>query len=95
MIDVNHDPARGIFTARVEGHVAYLRYLPAGERVLDYASTFVPESLRGRGIASAIVRHALDYARAEGLRVIPSCWFVSDFLKKYPEYRDLRVSGKG
>ncbi len=89
MIPVAHDPALGKFHARVEGQEAYLRYAPAGEGVLDYASTFVPESLRGRGIASAIVRQALDYARADGYRVIPSCWFVRDFLAKHPEYADL------
>lgn len=92
MIAVSHDPARGIFTARIEGHEAYLRYLPAGEGVLDYATTFVPETLRGRGIASDIVRQALDYARAGGWRVIPSCWFVADFLKKHPEYGDLAAT---
>ncbi len=89
MIQVTHDPVGRIFTARIEGREAYLRYLPAGERVLDYAATFVPEALRGRGIASAIVRQALDYARAGGYHVIPSCWFVSDFLKQHPEYGDL------
>lgn len=92
MIAVSHDPARGAFTARIEGHEAYLRYLPAGEGVLDYATTFVPETLRGRGIASDIVRQALDYARAGGWRVIPSCWFVADFLKKHPEYGDLAAT---
>lgn len=94
MIAVRHDPVRRTFTARIEGVEAYLRYLPAGDGVLDYASTFVPETLRGRGIASAIVRQALDHARAERCRVIPSCWFVSDFLKKHPEYGDLKVSGE-
>lgn len=92
MIAVSHDPVRGTFTARIEGHEAYLRYLPAGEGVLDYATTFVPETLRGRGIASDIVRQALDYARAGGWRVIPSCWFVADFLKKHPEYGDLAAT---
>lgn len=91
MIAVTHDPEHGTFTARIEGHEAYLQYLPAGEGVLDYASTFVPETLRSRGIASAIVRQALDHARAQGLRVIPSCWFVRDFLVKHPEYSDLAV----
>jgi predicted GNAT family acetyltransferase len=89
VIPVTHDPARRTFTARVEGHEAHLRYLSAGDGVLDYASTYVPDRLRGRGIGSAIVRQALDYARGEGYRVIPSCWFVRDFVVKHPEYADL------
>jgi predicted GNAT family acetyltransferase len=89
---VTHDPARRTFAAWIEGQEAYLRYLPAGDRVLDYASTYVPHRLRGRGIASAIVRQALDHARGEGYRVIPSCWFVRDFLVKHPEYGDLTAA---
>jgi predicted GNAT family acetyltransferase len=94
VIAVTHDPPRRTFTAHVEGHEAYLRYLPSGDGVLDYASTYVPDGLRGRGIASAIVRQALDYARAEGYRVSPSCWFVRDFLRKHPEYADLSVEDR-
>ena len=89
MIAVTHDRERRTFAARIEGGEAYLRYLPAGDGVLDYATTFVPETLRGRGIASAIVRQALDHARAEGYQVIPSCWFVRDFMQKHHEYGDL------
>jgi predicted GNAT family acetyltransferase len=81
-----------MFTVRIEGQEAYLRYLPAGDGALDYVSTFVPETLRGRGIATAIVRQALDHARAEGRRVIPSCWFVRDFLVKHPEYAHLTAA---
>jgi len=91
MIVVTHDPVRQAFTAQVEGQEAYLTYSPAGEGVLDYASTYVPPALRGRGIASAIVRRALDHARAQGWQVIPSCWFVDDFVVKHPEYADLTV----
>ncbi len=86
---VEHHPALGKFIAMVEGEEAYLLYHPAGEGVLDYASTFVPEPLRGRGIASAVVRHALDYARSQGYRVIPSCWFVRGYIERHPEYQGL------
>ena len=32
---------------------------------------------------------ALDFARAEHLRVIPLCPYVTDFIRKHPEYHDL------
>ncbi len=95
MIAVAHDPALRKFTARVEGQEAYLLYVPVGDGVLDYASTFVPKTLRGRGIASAIVRQALDYARQQQCRIVPSCWFVRDFLLKHPEFVDLAVREGG
>ena len=96
---VLHDPALRKFGAMVEGEEARLSYYPAGEGVLDYASTFVPERLRGRGIASAVVREALEYARERGYRVIPSCWFVKGYIERHPEYAGvvtaLREEGTG
>ena len=83
---VAHHSALQKFSAIIEGEEAYLRYHPAGDGVLDYASTFVPEGLRGRGIASELVRCALDYARQHGFRVIPSCWFVKGYVERHPEY---------
>lgn len=95
MIDVRHDAEQHRFVATIDGQEAQLLYHPVADGVLEYASTFVPETLRGRGIASAIVRRALDYAREHGYRVIPSCWFVREFLDQHPEYADLAVTGKG
>jgi predicted GNAT family acetyltransferase len=36
-----------------------------------------------------LVRAALNYARANGLRVIPVCPFARAFLARHPEYADL------
>ena len=83
---VEHHAGLQKFSAFIEGEEAYLVYHPAGEGVLDYASTFVPEHLRGRGIASAVVRQALEYAREHDCRVIPSCWFVRGFIERHAEY---------
>ncbi|MBI2072908.1 MAG: N-acetyltransferase [Gemmatimonadetes bacterium] len=86
---MQHDSALRKFSAIVEGEEAYLRYYPAGEGVLEYASTFVPERLRGRGIASVVVRQALEYAREGGYQVIPSCWFVRGYIQRHAEYAPL------
>jgi predicted GNAT family acetyltransferase len=47
--------------------------------------TFVPPALRGRGLAETLVRAALDFARAERLRVIPACSYVAAFVDRHPE----------
>ena len=51
--------------------------------------TETPPAARGRGLASQLVQGALDNARSRGLKVVPVCWFVRDYLVKHPEYRDL------
>jgi len=88
-LTVAHYPALGKFSAFVDGEEAYLLYHPLSGGVLDFASTFTPEGLRRRGIASAVVREALEYARQHGCRVIPNCWFVKGYIQRHPEYLDL------
>ena len=61
----------------------------ARDGVLDFASTYTPEELRGRGIASAVVRGALEYAREHHCRVVPTCWFVKGYIQRHPEYTGL------
>jgi len=62
-----------------------------GSEVVDLHSTLVPPHLRGRGVGTALVQRALDWARDENLRVVPTCPFVQDFLEQHPEYQDLIV----
>ena len=51
--------------------------------------TETPRALRGRGIASELVKGALELIRADGRKVIAGCGFVVDYLSKHPEFRDL------
>jgi predicted GNAT family acetyltransferase len=77
------------FVAICQGAESRLEYTPLGGDTLDLRSTFVPQQLRGRGIGGRIVRRVLEYARDQNLRVIPSCWFVRDFIAANPRYRPL------
>jgi len=72
---IHHDQGRR-FWLEQDGEVAYLAYRFVDEQTVDYASTWTPHVLRGRGIATRLAEHALAWARDEGLTVIPSCWFV-------------------
>ncbi len=90
--EIVHDEAARRFVARLDGAEAVLQYAELPDRRWDMLSTWVPPAHRRRGIASDLVRHGLDVARERGLRVIPSCWFVADFVAEFPEYRDLLAS---
>jgi uncharacterized protein len=86
---VQHDPATRRFTLAVRSGTAELLYVPAGPGVLEYYSTFVPPADRGQGIANQLVEAAVGYARAQGIRIVPSCWFVARWLEAHPEHADL------
>lgn len=76
------------FELDANGEVAFATYRRAGNRVV-ITHTETPAPLRGRGIASHLVRGALELIRAEGLKVSAGCGFVADYLDSHPEYADL------
>jgi predicted GNAT family acetyltransferase len=87
MSAIRHEPGR--FATGAGSDVAYISYRAIGERILDFDHTFVPKPLRGGGIASQLTGHALEFARAHGYRVVPSCPFVAAYIARHPEYRAL------
>lgn len=66
--------------------VAHYRMTP---NVLTLTHTEVPPALRHQGIGSELVRGALEWARARGLKVAPECPFVSAFIRQHSEFADL------
>ena len=90
---VQHDEAAHRFCVKLEGYEACLMYRLAGKE-LDLYHTYVPEVFRGRGMAEKLCKAAFDYAKANGLTVIPSCSYISDaYLKRHPEYAPLTKHG--
>ena len=51
--------------------------------------TETPRALRGRGVASELIKGALELIRKDGRKVIAGCGFVVDYLDKHPEDADL------
>ncbi|MBR0758193.1 N-acetyltransferase [Bradyrhizobium jicamae] len=76
------------FELDVEGGLAFANYRLTPLAVI-ITHTETPRALRGRGIASELVKGALDLIRADGNKVIAGCGFVVDYLRKHPEYADI------
>src|SRR5882757_558348 len=85
---VRDNKAQSRFELDVEGAVAFANYRLAPSRVI-ITHTETPRALRGRGIASELVKGALELIRADGLKVVAGCGFVVDYLQKHPEFSDL------
>lgn len=78
---VTHHPERHCFVSSLGGGEAVLDYRLLADRRINFYHTHVPESLRGQGVAEALVRAGLAWARQEGLRIEASCWYVQRFLR--------------
>lgn len=81
-LSVEHDQTSHQFVTSVDGHRAYLAYMDLGKQTLDIYRTFVPNGLRGRGIAAALTEHALRYAEGRGYTVIASCSYVERYMER-------------
>jgi len=76
------------FEVTLEGETAFAEYsLEPGAIVMPH--TVVPEALGGRGVASALIKAGLGYARDHHLKVKPVCPFVAAYIGKHPEVQDL------
>ena len=85
---VQHDPAHQRFETHIEGRTAYLSYAFQGDRVI-FDHTFVPQEFRGKGVAAVLVREALEEARRQHWRLVPSCSYVAAYIDRHPEFADL------
>jgi hypothetical protein len=86
--EVRHDEARRRFELEEEGATGFLTY-ELRDGTIVFTHTIVPSELEGRGIGGRIVGTGLDFARDQGLKVVPQCSFVRGYIERHPEYRDL------
>lgn len=61
-------------------------FRPAGTGVVVLPHTVIHGARRGRGLGAELVRAALDDLRTTGVTVVPSCWYVAEFIERHPEY---------
>ena len=91
MTDVVNNRAQHRYELTVDGHLAATYYTIA-DGTITFVHTEVPPELGGKGVASRLVKGALDQVRAEGLKVIAECPFVKAYIGKHAEYADLLKS---
>lgn len=84
---LKHDPEQALFQFVQDDDIAVMKYklmakAEDGQPCIDFYSTFVPESLRGKGIAEKLVRAGLKWATNNNYHIMASCWYVDKFLRK-------------
>lgn len=90
-MNIRHDQAQSRFESEHE-EPAVLAYDKKPDGTLDLHHTAVPSSLEGQGVGSQLVRYAIDHARAEGVKIIPTCSFVRGWLDRHPDQADVVAS---
>ncbi|MFA6218879.1 MAG: GNAT family N-acetyltransferase [Erythrobacter sp.] len=53
--------------------------------------TYVPDAMRGKGVAGRLVDALIADAREQGFRIVPECSYVAAAFERHPEWDDLRA----
>ena len=94
-ITIEHETAGrdGRFVYRAEGAEAELTYAAApaagGAHRVSADHTYVPDSMRGQGIAGKLVEALIAEARDRGWKVIPRCSYVVAAFRRHPGWNDV------
>lgn len=88
MNEVINDKQGSRFVMNVDEHEVYVLYAE-DKNAIDLYSTYTPPQLRAQGLASVVVKSALEYAKEKNLKVIAGCWYVRKFIDENQEYQNL------
>lgn len=87
-LTVVHNAGASRFEAEIDGRLAVVDY-ERQDNVIYFTHTGTPVAYRGQGVAGEVTRVALEYAKAEGLQVVPRCSFTVAYLRRHPQYQEL------
>jgi predicted GNAT family acetyltransferase len=86
---VTRDDERSRYELTVDGvAVGFADFVIEGDRVV-VPHTVIDPARRGQGLAAVLVGAALDDIRSSGRTVVPTCWYVAEFIEAHHAYRDL------
>ena len=88
-IEREEGASKGRYVVRLDGAEAELTYSRAGDAMIIIDHTGVPDALRGRSLGKALVRRAVEDARAEGRSIIPLYPFAKAQISRHPEWQDV------
>lgn len=88
-LDLN-ESGRGSFFMEDDGKRVAEMVISVANNNLTVFHTEVSEELKGQGVSTQLLDTMVAYARANNLRVIPLCAFVSVQFRRHPEkFKDI------
>ena len=93
-ISVVNNEAGHRFEAWLGEALAGLAEYTLADGLITFTHTQVADAFEGKGVASTLVREALDHVRAGASRKVrPQCPFVKAFIGRHEDYQDLLYAG--
>ena len=89
---VDHNEIKSRFEAIVNNEVSIVNYTQDEDGSLMITHTRVPREQEGQGIAAALTKAVLEYAKKQSLKVQPLCPYTKAYIARHPEYKVLVAS---
>ena len=92
MMKIEHEvkKRKGSFFIEESGEmVARLDYFNSSPGEMKIYHTEVAPSFRGEGIGKDLVAAAVDFARKNSLKIVPTCPYAKDMIDENPELQDV------
>jgi predicted GNAT family acetyltransferase len=87
-LNIENNEGAQRWEAQLDQYLAVAEYRRRGATIF-FIHTEVPPELEGQGVASKLVKTALDNARTQHLAVVPFCPFVAGYIRRHPDYKAL------
>lgn len=91
-LEVRNNTSENRFEVTLGDTIGQVAYYLEGKSIV-FVHTEVPREYGGQGIADKMADVALEYAKAEGLKVVPLCPFITSYIRRHPEYQPLVTGG--
>src|ERR1700722_4863185 len=91
---VTDNPAASRYELHVDGELAGIITYRLRDSTISLQHTEIKPDFQGAHLAGHLARFALDDARERGLAVLPFCPYVGSWIKKHPEYAELRTQDR-
>jgi uncharacterized protein len=89
-LTVENQPDQSRYALLQDGEVIGVAEYRLHPDAIVFTHTEVDEDKREKGMASTLVRTALDDVRDSQRRVVASCPYVRSWLSEHPDYADLQ-----
>ncbi|ATO19137.1 GNAT family N-acetyltransferase [Acinetobacter sp. LoGeW2-3] len=77
------------YVAQEDKRLAEMTYSRAGDDKFIIDHTWVDDSLRGQRVGQQLVEAAVNFARTQGLKIIPLCPFAKSVFDRNESIRDV------
>jgi len=76
---------KGRYVAQVEGfdETGELTFSKASDSLIIVDHTGVPETMRGKGVAAALAKRAIEDARTNGQKIMPLCPYMKVYAQRH------------